>query len=125
MKKIVVEARWSSANSGKGQDWRQEKWCCVLWDWKGIVHYELLPPGQTIDSNLYCQQLERLCQAIERKRSELINRKGVVFMTTPDPTHFWRLVKNWENLIGKFWCIHLYRLCTIRLPFVSISTEFS
>jgi len=20
---------------------------CVLWDWKGIVHYELLPPSQT------------------------------------------------------------------------------
>jgi len=22
---------------------------CVWWDWKEIVHYELLPPGQTID----------------------------------------------------------------------------
>jgi len=30
-----------------------------------------------IDSNLYCQQ--RLRQAIERKRPELINSKGVVF----------------------------------------------
>jgi len=36
---------------------------CVRWDWKEIVHYELLPPSQTIDSNLYCQQLERLRQA--------------------------------------------------------------
>ena len=51
----------------------------VWWDWKGIVHYELLPSGQTIDSNLYCQQLERLRQAIEKTRPELINRKGVVF----------------------------------------------
>jgi len=52
---------------------------CVWRDWKEIAHYELLPPGQTIDSNLYCQQLERLRQAIEKKRPELINRKGVVF----------------------------------------------
>ncbi|XP_035744177.1 histone-lysine N-methyltransferase SETMAR-like [Vespa mandarinia] len=52
---------------------------CVWWDCKGIVHYELLPPGQTIDSNLYCQQLERLRQAIEIKRPELINNKGVIF----------------------------------------------
>jgi len=37
------------------------------WDWKGIGHYELLPPSQTIDSNLYYQQLERLRQGIERK----------------------------------------------------------
>jgi len=51
----------------------------LWWEWKGIVHYELLPSGQTIDSNLYCQQLEKLCQAIERKWSELINRKGIVF----------------------------------------------
>ncbi|GBP84880.1 Histone-lysine N-methyltransferase SETMAR [Eumeta japonica] len=25
---------------------------CVWWDWKGIIHYELLPPGKTIDSDL-------------------------------------------------------------------------
>jgi len=25
----------------------------VWWDWKGIVHYELLPPCKTIDSDLY------------------------------------------------------------------------
>jgi len=68
---------------------------CVWWDWKGIVHYELLPPGQTIDSNLYCQQLERLRQAIEKKRPELINRKASSSITTtPDPTDFWRPVKN-------------------------------
>jgi len=27
---------------------------CVRWDWKRIVYYELLPPDQTTDSNLYC-----------------------------------------------------------------------
>lgn len=51
----------------------------VWWDWKGIVHFELLPRGQTIDSEYYCQQLMRLQQAIEEKRPELANRKGVVF----------------------------------------------
>ena len=51
---------------------------CVWWDWKGIVHYELLTLGQTVNSVVYCEQLERLRQAIERKRPELSNRKGVV-----------------------------------------------
>ena len=32
-----------------------------------------------INSVLYCEQLDRLRQAIEKKRPELINRKGVVF----------------------------------------------
>ncbi|XP_061722930.1 histone-lysine N-methyltransferase SETMAR-like [Cydia pomonella] len=51
----------------------------VWWDWKGIVYHELLEPGQTINSTIYCQQLTRLKQAMEKIRPELINRKGVVF----------------------------------------------
>ena len=31
---------------------------CVGWDWKGIVHYELLSSNQTINSELYCEQLQ-------------------------------------------------------------------
>ena len=52
---------------------------CVWWDWKGIIHYELLPYGQTLNSTIYCEQLDRLKQAIDQKRPELANRKGVVF----------------------------------------------
>nr|XP_033330636.1 histone-lysine N-methyltransferase SETMAR-like [Megalopta genalis] len=52
---------------------------CMWWDWKGIVHHEVLPVGQTINSQLYYEQLERLRHAIEKKRPELHNTKGVVF----------------------------------------------
>ena len=51
----------------------------VWWDWKGIVYYENLEPGQTVDSVLYCQQLTRLQEGIQKKRPEFVNRKGVVF----------------------------------------------
>lgn len=51
----------------------------VWWDWKGTVYHELLEPGQTINSTIYCQQLMRLKQAMEKNRPELINRKGVIF----------------------------------------------
>ncbi|GBP42968.1 Fatty acyl-CoA reductase wat [Eumeta japonica] len=44
---------------------------------KSFMHYELLPSGKTIHSDLYCQQLMRLEQEVEKKRSELTNRKGV------------------------------------------------
>ena len=37
----------------------------VWWDWKGIVYYEILEPGQTVDSVLYCQQLTILQEAIK------------------------------------------------------------
>ncbi|XP_067125649.1 histone-lysine N-methyltransferase SETMAR-like [Centruroides vittatus] len=52
---------------------------CIWWDWKGIIYYELLPYGQTLNLDLYCQQLDCLKLAIDQKRPELANRRGVVF----------------------------------------------
>lgn len=52
---------------------------CVWWDIKGIIHYELLPSGQTLNSERYIEQLDRLKKAIDQKRPELANRKRVVF----------------------------------------------
>ena len=42
-------------------------------------NFELLPRNQTIISNVYCQQMDKLNAAINEKRPELINRKGVIF----------------------------------------------
>ena len=52
---------------------------CIWWDWKGVIYYELLPKNQTINSDVYCSQLDRLNAAIKDKRPELVNRRGVVF----------------------------------------------
>lgn len=51
----------------------------VWWNYKGVVYFELLPRNQTINSDVYCQQLMKLDEAIKEKRSELANRKGIVF----------------------------------------------
>ena len=51
----------------------------VWWDYKRIFYFELLPPNRTINSVVYIQQLTKLNNAIEEKRPELTNRKGVVF----------------------------------------------
>ncbi|XP_044313281.1 histone-lysine N-methyltransferase SETMAR-like [Drosophila rhopaloa] len=51
---------------------------CIWWDWKGITHYELLPYGLTLNSTIYCEQLDRLKLPIDQKRPELANRKSVV-----------------------------------------------
>ncbi|GFV18741.1 mariner Mos1 transposase [Trichonephila clavipes] len=51
----------------------------VWWDYKGIVYFELLPPNQTINSDVYIEQLIKLNNAVEEKRLELTNRKGLVF----------------------------------------------
>ncbi|KAG6800714.1 Ammar1 transposase [Apis mellifera caucasica] len=51
----------------------------VWWDCKGIIYFELLPSNRTINSVVYIEQLTKLNNAVEEKRPELTNRKGVVF----------------------------------------------
>ena len=51
----------------------------VWWDWKGVVFFELLPKNQTINSDVYCRQLNKLNAAVKEKRLELVNRKGLIF----------------------------------------------
>ena len=52
---------------------------CKWWDWKGVLYYELLPEKQTINSNKCCSQLDQLKAALDKKRSELVNRKCTIF----------------------------------------------
>ncbi|GFW76375.1 histone-lysine N-methyltransferase SETMAR [Trichonephila clavipes] len=51
---------------------------CIWWHWKGIIYYELLSYGQTLNSDVYCQQMDRLKLAIDQKWSKLVNRGGFV-----------------------------------------------
>ena len=44
-----------------------------------MVFFELLPRNHTINSNVYCRQLNKLNAAVKDKRPELVNHKGVIF----------------------------------------------
>ncbi|KAK6741439.1 hypothetical protein RB195_009349 [Necator americanus] len=44
-------------------------------DWKEIISYELLPSKETLNSDLHCQELSGLKQAINQKWPELLHRK--------------------------------------------------
>lgn len=41
----------------------------VWWDSEGIIHWELLPDGYTITADVYCEQLDRVQEALREKRS--------------------------------------------------------
>ena len=41
---------------------------CVWWDSEGIVHWELLGIGMTISADVYCEQLDRVQEALKEKR---------------------------------------------------------
>lgn len=50
----------------------------VWWDCKGVVYFEFLPRNRTINSIVYCRQLDSLNEAIIQKRPELVDPKRVV-----------------------------------------------
>ncbi|GFU75562.1 histone-lysine N-methyltransferase SETMAR [Trichonephila clavipes] len=65
-------------------------------------HGEAAQTGQTLNSDLYCQQLDRLKLAIDQKRTELANRRRVVFHQDNARPHtsgqkIWEL--GWEVLM--------------------------
>ena len=39
---------------------------CIWWDWKGVLYYERIPENQTINSNKYCSELDRLKAAFTK-----------------------------------------------------------
>lgn len=76
--------QWSRPGQGRAavprRDMHGKKaMLCVWWDIRGIVYSEFLPRGQTITSDLYCRQLDRVHAQLVRTRPQLVNRKGVLF----------------------------------------------
>ncbi|GFU33211.1 hypothetical protein TNCV_4157141 [Trichonephila clavipes] len=55
---------------------QQLKTLCVWRNIRGVVHFEVAKPGQTVNSDFNCEQLDRVNRLIE-KCPEIINRKDV------------------------------------------------
>jgi hypothetical protein len=72
------------ADQGRHQNLLQRKICTLKFNDLCLVGYgrdlyELLRPNKTINSEVYCQQLDRVNERLKEKRPHLVNRKGVVF----------------------------------------------
>ena len=75
---------------------------CVWLDWEGIIHYELLEQNQTVNAELYVQQMERLNMAIQEKRPN--RQHGVLLLHDNTRPHIANMTKEaiqthgWEVL---------------------------
>ena len=62
---VVRKISWSkrdepAESTSKADIHRKKVMLSVWWDFKGLVHFELLSRNQTINSNVYCRQLKKL-----------------------------------------------------------------
>ena len=62
----------------KGDVHERKQMLSVFWDLQGIIHWELLAANTTVNANLYCTQLDRLRQSIQKKRPRWAQERGKV-----------------------------------------------
>ena len=85
----------------------QRRWCCMWWDWKGVLYYELLLENQTIHSNKYCSQLDQLKTALSETCLKLVNRKCIIFYQDSTKQHVSLMTREkCYSLAETFWFIH-------------------
>ena len=59
----------------------------VFFDFRGVVHYEFLPPRQTVNKEYYLSVMRRLREAISLKTPELCSNNSWFFHDDNAPSH--------------------------------------
>jgi [histone H3]-lysine36 N-dimethyltransferase SETMAR len=107
-------------NSGRARHWRRrgrlegDKLMCpkpsihqkklmlmVFWSVDGIVHYEFMPRGKTINAEFYCRMLDRVVVAIEKRG--LLDNKQIVFLQDNARPHTAKITK--AKLVQLGWTV--------------------
>ena len=106
----------------------QRRWCCMWWDWKGVLYYELLLENQMIHCNKYCSQLDQLKTARSETCLKLVNRKCIVFYQDSTEQCFFddrgkKSVTSWRRRSDL--SLVFTRCCTFRFLSVSVFKKFS
>ena len=48
---------------------------CVFWNFEGVIHFELVPDGHSINADLFSPQLKKMYNKLRRKYPGLVNRQ--------------------------------------------------
>ncbi|GFN78233.1 histone-lysine N-methyltransferase SETMAR [Plakobranchus ocellatus] len=66
----------------------------VFWDSRGMILLDILPKGESVNTNRYCETLDRLRHAVRRKRPGLL-RNGDVLQHDNAIPHTAKRTKEW------------------------------
>lgn len=66
---------------------QKKRMLCIFWTMRGPVHWELLPRGVSVTSDVYCQQLNQVDLAIRVWRSNNLFNGPVIFQDDNAPPH--------------------------------------
>jgi len=85
-------AQWKTANSPRPKKFHRSKsrvktMLVTFFDIRGIVHYEFVPTGQTVNQVYHLEVLERLCEKVRRKRPKLFDNNSWILDHYNAPAH--------------------------------------
>jgi len=66
----------------------------VFFDWHGVIHYEFVPHGHTVNKEFYIAVLKRLREAVRQKMPQLWTNQSWVLHHDRAPAHLSFLVRN-------------------------------
>jgi transposase len=66
---------------------------CTFFYIRGIVHYEFVPTGQTVNQVYYLEVLKRLREKVRRKRPEIFANNSWILHHDNAPAHTARSVR--------------------------------
>ena len=87
---FCVNIWWVIANIISMTHWYTSLWCdnkVRELDNRGIIHYEFVPTGETVNRVYYLGVLKRLCEKVRRKRPELFANNSWILHHDNAPAH--------------------------------------
>ena len=88
----------------------QDHACVCFFDHKGIVHYEFIAQGQTVNQQCYLEVLTRLRESVQRKRSKLWPDKWILHHDNAPSHHVLRVREFLVTNSITNWTVHLIHL---------------
>ncbi|GFO27763.1 histone-lysine N-methyltransferase SETMAR [Plakobranchus ocellatus] len=71
----------------------------VFWDSRGMIPLDILPKGESVNADRYCEALERLRHAVRRKRPGLLRSRVVLQHDNATPSRQ-NALRNGLNVTG-------------------------
>ena len=100
-KKSWVDPGQPSTSTARPNRFGKKTMLCVWWDQQGMVYYELLKPGETVNAHRYHQQMMKLRRAINDKRPEYqLRHDKLIFQHDNAPAHNSLLVRNYLGALN-------------------------
>lgn len=99
--KSWVDPGEPATSSARPDRFGKKTMLCVWWDQKGIVYYELLKPGETVNAQRYHQQLVKINRALHDKRPNYQqSHERLIFLHDNAPAHKSTFVRNYLDALN-------------------------